>query len=120
MFHVIGAAEVDQPEQLVGQSWVSFQVRPCGGSSRAVRDQGGCVPGVAYKRIAIYAPVKDGSFQRVLVVDSNRAGWLAVALDPKSGVLELRERANSELKGEVVLSCNLKTVGTAHSTGVVP
>ena len=37
-----------------------------------------------------------------------------------SGVLELRERANSELKGEVVLSCNLKTVGTAHSTGVTP
>lgn len=76
--------------------------------------------GVAYKSIAIYAPKKDGAFARVLVVDSNRAGWLAVSLDPKSGVLELRERANSDLKGEVVLSCNLKTVGTAYSTGVAP
>jgi hypothetical protein len=76
--------------------------------------------GVAYKSIAVYAPEKDGSFRRVLVADSNRAGWLAVSLDAKTGVLELRERANSELKGEVVLSCNLKTVGTAHSTGVTP
>ena len=76
--------------------------------------------GVAYKSIAVYAPEKDGSFRRVLVADSNRAGWLAVSLDPKSGLLELRERANSELKGEVVLSCNLKTVGTASSTGVTP
>jgi len=42
-----------------------------------------------------------------------------LTLEPKSGVLELRERANSELKGEVVLSCNLKTFGT-HSTGVTP
>ena len=32
LFHVIRAAEVDQPEQVVGQSWVRFQVRPCGGS----------------------------------------------------------------------------------------
>ena len=74
--------------------------------------------GVAYKSIAIYAPEKYGSFRLVLVADSNQAGWLAVSLDPKSGVLELRERANSALKGEVVLSCNLKTVGTAYSTGV--
>ena len=76
--------------------------------------------GVAYKSIAVYAPKKDGVFARVLVADSNRAGWLAVSLDPKSGMFELRERANSELKGAVVLSCNLKTVGTAYSTGVAP
>jgi RNA polymerase sigma factor (sigma-70 family) len=76
--------------------------------------------GVAYKCIAVYASEKDGSFRRVLVADSNRAGWLAVSLDAKSGVLELRERANSDIKGELVLSGNLKTVGTAHSTGVVP
>jgi hypothetical protein len=30
LFHVIRAAEVDQPEQVVGQSWVRFEVRPCG------------------------------------------------------------------------------------------
>ena len=76
--------------------------------------------GVAYKIIAVYAPEKDGSFRRCLVADSNRAGWLAVTVDPKSGMLELRERANSKMKGEVVLSCNLKTVGTAYSTGVAP
>jgi hypothetical protein len=76
--------------------------------------------GVAYKCIGVYAPEKDGSFHRVLVADSNRAGWLAVSLDQKTGMLELRERANSTLKDAVVLSCNLKTVGTAHSTGVAP
>jgi hypothetical protein len=74
--------------------------------------------GVPYKSIAVYAPEKDGSFRRCLMADSNQAGWLAVTVDPKSGMLELRERANSELKGEVVLSCNLKSVGTPHSTGV--
>ena len=74
--------------------------------------------GVAYKSIAVYAPEKDGSFRRVLVTDSNRAGWIGVDFDPKTGVLELREKANSSLKGAVILSCNLKTVGTAYSTGV--
>jgi hypothetical protein len=74
--------------------------------------------GVPYKSIAVYAPAKDGSFRRCLLADSNQAGWLAVTVNPKSGLLELRERANSDIKGEVVLSCNLKTVGTPHSTGV--
>lgn len=76
--------------------------------------------GVAYKSVAIYAPRKDGAFERVMVASSTMAGWLAIALDAKTGILELRERANSELKGELVLSCNLKTVGTAFSTGVAP
>jgi hypothetical protein len=76
--------------------------------------------GVAYKEIAVYAPAKDGSFRRCLLADSTRAGSLAVSVDPKSGMLELRERANSDIKGEVVLSCNLKTIGTSHSTGVAP
>ncbi len=74
--------------------------------------------GVAYKSIAIYAPEKVGSFRRVLVSESNQAGRIAVTVEPKSGMLELREWANSELKGQVVLSCNLKTIGTPHSTGV--
>jgi hypothetical protein len=76
--------------------------------------------GNPYKTIAVYAPAKDGSFRRCLLADSNRAGSLAVAVDPKAGVLELRERANSRIKGEVVLSCNLKTIGTPYSTGVAP
>jgi hypothetical protein len=76
--------------------------------------------GVPYKSIAVYAPAKDGSFRRCLLADSNQAGWLAVAVDAKTGVLELRERANSDLKDQVVLSCNLKTIGTPASTGVAP
>jgi hypothetical protein len=43
-----------------------------------------------------------------------------VAVDAKTGMLELREEANSKIKGEVVLSCNLKSVGTTHSTGAAP
>jgi hypothetical protein len=76
--------------------------------------------GTPYKKIAVYAPAKDGSFQRCLLADSNRAGKLAVAVDAKTGMLELREEADSSIKGEVVLSCNLKSVGTTHSTGVAP
>jgi hypothetical protein len=76
--------------------------------------------GNPYKTIAVYAPLKEGSFRRCLLADSNRAGSLAVAVVPKTGVLELRERANSRIKGEVVLSCNLKTIGTPYSTGVAP
>jgi hypothetical protein len=76
--------------------------------------------GNAYKTIAVYAPAKDGSFRRCLLADSNAAGHLAVTVDAKAGVLELREQANSTIKGEVVLSCNLKTIGTPFSAGVVP
>lgn len=76
--------------------------------------------GTPYKTIAVYAPAKDESFRRCLLADSNRAGSLAVAVDPKTGMLELREQANSSIKGEVVLSCNLKSIGTPTSTGVAP
>jgi hypothetical protein len=75
---------------------------------------------VPYKLIAVYAPAKDGSFQRCLVAASNGAGCLAMFVDQRTGVLELRESANSSIKGEVVLSCNLKTIGTPHSTGEAP
>ena len=45
----------------------------------------------------------------------------AAMIATDSGAWVLRpERANSELLGAVVLSCNLKTVGTAYSTGVAP
>jgi hypothetical protein len=67
-----------------------------------------------YKEIAMYAPEKDGSFRRILASDSIQAESLAVTVDPKSGMLELRERANGELKGQVVLSFNLKTVGASN------
>jgi hypothetical protein len=76
--------------------------------------------GNATKKVALYAPAKDGSFQRCLLADSNRAVSLAVTVDEKTGVLEIREPADGNRKGELVLSCNLKTVGTPHSTGVSP
>jgi hypothetical protein len=76
--------------------------------------------GNPYKKVAVYAPAKDGSFQRCLLADSHRAVSLAVSVDEKTGVLEIRERADGSSKGELVLSCNLKTIGTPHSTGVSP
>lgn len=72
--------------------------------------------GVAYKQIGIYAPEDDGTFRLCLFAESWAAGALEAALDQKTGILELRERANSRLKGEVVLTCNLKTIGTQGST----
>lgn len=72
--------------------------------------------GVADKQIGIYAPAGDGTFHLCLFAESWAAGSLQISLDPKTGVLELRERAYSELKGELVLACNLRTVGTQRST----
>lgn len=76
--------------------------------------------GVAYMSIAVYAPSFSGAFRRVVVADSNRAGSVGVKLEPKTGALEVRNKLNGELKDAVILSCNLKTVGTAYSTGVAP
>ena len=67
--------------------------------------------GDPYEKIAVYAPTKDGSFRRCLLAGPIKAVSLAIALDAKTGVLTLREEANSSRKGEVVLSCNLKAVG---------
>ena len=71
-------------------------------------------------KVAVYAPTKDGSFRRSLLAGPIKAWRITVVADAKTGVLELRERANSRIKGEVVLSCNLKTIGTQSSTGVAP
>ncbi|MBP3956695.1 hypothetical protein J8F10_15580 [Gemmata sp. G18] len=71
--------------------------------------------GNSYKKIAVYVPKKDGTFRRGLLVDLKGANSLAVAVDPKTGVLEWREQSNSDLKGEVVLSINLKVAGTGLS-----
>ena len=62
------------------------------------------------EKIAVYAPMKDGSFRRCLLAGPIKAGRLAIALDAKTGVLSMREDANSSRKGEAVLSCNLKAV----------
>ena len=71
--------------------------------------------GVPYTLIGIYAPHKDGGFDLCLFAESWAAAEIAASVDKKTGVLELRERANSELKGQLVLACNLRTVGTQHS-----
>jgi hypothetical protein len=63
------------------------------------------------EKIAVYAPTADGSFRRRLLAGPIRAARLAITLDAKTGVLSLREEANSSRKGEVVLSLNLKAVG---------
>jgi hypothetical protein len=63
------------------------------------------------EKIAVYAPTKDGSFRRCLLAGPIKAATLTVAVDAKSGMLNLREEANNRTKGEVVLSCNLKAIG---------
>ncbi len=63
------------------------------------------------KKIAVYAPTKDGSFRRCLLAGPIKAWKLAMVADPKTGLLNWSEEANSRTKGEVVLSCNLKAIG---------
>ena len=62
-------------------------------------------------KVAVYAPTKDGSFRRCLLAGPIRAGKLTLTADPKTGLLSWTEEANSRTKGEVLLSCNLKTIG---------
>ena len=70
---------------------------------------------VPHTLIGIYAPHKDGGFRLSLFAESWAAHKIEASVDKESGVLEFRERANSELKGQLVLACNLRTVGTQHS-----
>jgi hypothetical protein len=71
--------------------------------------------GVPHTWIGIYAPHQDGGFRLSLFAESWAAGKIEASVDKETGVLELRERADSKLKGQLVLSCNLRTVGTQHS-----
>jgi hypothetical protein len=71
--------------------------------------------GVPHTYIGIYAPDKDGVFHRSLSAESWAAGNIAATVDAKTGILELREQADSDIKGQLVLACNLKTIGTQHS-----
>lgn len=69
---------------------------------------------VPHTLIGIYAPHKDGG-RLSLFAKSGAAFKMEASVDAKTGLLELRERANSDLKGQVVLACNLRTIGTQHS-----
>lgn len=71
--------------------------------------------GVPHAWIGIYAPDEAGVFHRSLFTESWAAGKIEAAADARTGILELRERANSDLKGQLVVACNLKTIGTQHS-----
>ena len=71
--------------------------------------------GVPHAWIGIYAPDKEGVFHRSLLAESWAAGKIEARVDANTGIMELREAANSDLKGQVVLACNLKTIGTQHS-----
>jgi hypothetical protein len=71
--------------------------------------------GVPHTLIGIYSPDRDGNFHRSLAAESWAAGNIVATVDAKTSMLELRERANSNLKGQLLLSCNLKTIGTQHS-----
>ena len=71
--------------------------------------------GTPHAWIAIYAPDKEGVFHRCLLTESWAAGNIKAGIDAKTGMLELRETANSTLKGQIVLACSLKTIGTQHS-----
>ena len=73
--------------------------------------------GVPHTLIGIYAPDKDGLFHLSLMAECWSAGNMQATVDVKTSILELRERANSKLKGQLVLSCNLRTIGTSHSIG---
>ncbi len=71
--------------------------------------------GVPYKSIGLYAPTGEGSHTLVLEAESCRAGHVKPELDAATGLLVLREHARSNLEGQVILSCNLRSVGTDHS-----
>jgi hypothetical protein len=71
--------------------------------------------GVSHQQIGIYAPTQDGTFHLSLSAESWAAGNIEATVDGDTGILEIRERANSKLKGQIVVSCNLRTIGTQHS-----
>lgn len=71
--------------------------------------------GVPYTLVGVYAPAENGDLHRCLLAESWAAGNLKATVDD-NGILELREHANSALKGQVILSCNLKSVGTQVSS----
>jgi hypothetical protein len=58
-----------------------------------------------------------GSFRRCLLAGPIKAVTLAVAVDAKTGMLNLREEANNRTKGEVVRSCSLKAIGVLPEAG---
>ena len=72
--------------------------------------------GVPYKSIGLYAPNGDEKhYTLCLEVESCGAGSIKPELDATTGILQLREHAWTDLKGQIILSCNLRSVGNFHS-----
>lgn len=71
--------------------------------------------GVPYKSIGLYAPDGEGSHKLVLEAESCGAGNVKPELDAATGTLVLREHASSDLEGQIILSCNLRSIGTYQS-----
>ena len=71
---------------------------------------------VPHKQMGLYAPDKDGVFHLSLIAESWAAASIEATVNQETGMLKLRERANSKLKDQLILSCNLRTIGTQHST----
>lgn len=71
--------------------------------------------GMPYKSIGLYAPTGEGGHTLVLEAESCGAGHVKPELDSATGVLVLREHARSSLEGQIILSCNLRSVGTYRS-----
>lgn len=115
----LSLAEMFIPEQLTtsqirDSAEGGFTKLECAGSTFWVR----CIgfgDGVPHTFIGIYASDKEGVFQRCVSAESWAAGNIEATIDTKTSMLELREVANSPLRGALILSINLKTIGTQHS-----
>lgn len=70
---------------------------------------------VPHTWIGIYAPEREGVFHRSLFAESWAASRIEANVDARTGILELRGRADGAQKGQLILACNLKTIGTQHS-----
>jgi hypothetical protein len=71
--------------------------------------------GISYYTVGLYAPAEDGQYHLCMEAESCGAGYIKPELDEATGLLVVREHARSKLEGQVILSCNLRSVGNYHS-----
>jgi hypothetical protein len=66
---------------------------------------------VKSEMVAVYQPMKDGSYRRCLFAGPIHAGKPEWKFDVETGMVQVREQANSKVKDEVLLAINLKAIG---------
>jgi hypothetical protein len=71
--------------------------------------------GISYYTVGVYAPTESGQYHLCMEAESCGAGFIKPELDEAAGLLVVREHARSDLEGQVILSCNLRSVGNYHS-----